>query len=291
MIAERISAKGRTKKWLKIIKVGNDDFREVYETVWRKTILASEQEGIKEYKRSVAKLQATLPQRNPKQSQKELLPLYQQAARIKPAYDDTIRELAARFKKETGLALDLQICPTLKKVSRIVEKSLLKSKVEGEVANVKDIIRWVFDGCAREHRNMHVDMLIDDCVVFLIQATHITCAHRSMATVRLMSHVAVVIEILLKMQEEGLLTLLRLKERFLSQPSAGGECPLSSLFENITPTNVHSPTLFGSHFGIAYTVLGWRDIMVNLRIAGENPHICEVQVSARLCIRLRVYLR
>ena len=229
MISERISAQGRTKKWLKIIKVGNDDFREVYETVWRKTILVSEQKGIKEYKRSVAKLLATLPQRNPKQIHTELLPLYQHAARVKPVYDQTMLELAARFEARTGLALDLSICPTLKKVSRIVEKSLLKSKVEGDVANVKDIVRSVFHDCAREHRHTHLTKLIDACVIVshVIRTAHITCAHRSMATVQLMSHVAVVIDILLKMQEEGLLTLLRLKERFLSQPSAGGECLLS----------------------------------------------------------------
>ena len=162
MISERISAQGRTKKWLKIIKVGNDDFREVYETVWRKTILVSEQKGIKEYKRSVAKLLATLPQRNPKQIHTELLPLYQQAARVKPAYDRMMLEVAARFEARTGFALDLSICPTLKKVSRIVEKSLLKSKVEGDVANVKDIVRFVFDSCARVQGNVHVHTLIDD---------------------------------------------------------------------------------------------------------------------------------
>ena len=173
MIAERINAKGRTKKWLKIIKVGNDDFREVYETVWCKTILISEAKGIKEYKRSVAKLQATLPKRNPKQIHKELLPLYQQAARVKYDYDQTMLELAERFEARTGFSLDLSICPTLKKVSRIVEKSLLKSKEEGDVSNVKDIVRLVFDGCAQACRNMHAHTLLCD-LLLLMRTTHIT---------------------------------------------------------------------------------------------------------------------
>ena len=153
VIKERVTAKGRTKKWLKIIKVGNNDFREVYETVWRKTILVSEQEGIKEYKLSVEKMLAILPQKNPMQNCKDLLPLYQQSARVKPVYDKTIHDLAARYEKRTGFTLDLSICPTLKKVSRIVEKSLLKSKVEGEVANVKDIVRLVCHDCARGDNN------------------------------------------------------------------------------------------------------------------------------------------
>ena len=44
-----------------------------------------------------------------------------------------------------------------------------------------------------------------------------------MATAKTMSKVATVINILLQMQADGLIQLLRLKERFLSQPSGGGE--------------------------------------------------------------------
>ena len=136
-------AEGRTAKWLNIIKIGNDDFREVYETVWRKTILTAENKGIEEYRQSVAKLRANMQRTKKNQSHTELLPLYREAARVKPAYDETMRELGRRFKATTEVTLDLQICPTLKKLSRIVEKSLLKSKVEGDVSVVKDIVRLV----------------------------------------------------------------------------------------------------------------------------------------------------
>ena len=44
-----------------------------------------------------------------------------------------------------------------------------------------------------------------------------------MATVETMSNVAIVINILLQMQADGLIQLVRLKERFLAQPSGGGE--------------------------------------------------------------------
>lgn len=146
-----MSSEGRTAKWLKIIKTGNDDFRAVYDTVWCKTILVVEDEGIQKYRQFVDKLRATLPhQRNPKQAHTELLPLYVEAARVKPAYDQTMHKLAAKFKLRTGVALDLKICPTLKKVSRIVEKSLLKSKVEGDVSGIKDIVRSVRDVCTCE---------------------------------------------------------------------------------------------------------------------------------------------
>lgn len=44
-----------------------------------------------------------------------------------------------------------------------------------------------------------------------------------MATVTTMSNIAIVIDILVRMQADGLIQLLRIKERFLSQPSGGGE--------------------------------------------------------------------
>ena len=139
-------AEGRTAKWLNIIKIGNDEFREVYETVWYRTIVDSEQKGIAAYRLAVAKLRATLPQRSPKQSHTDLLPLYREAARVKRDYNKTVLELASRFEAISGVELDLKICPTLKKLSRIVEKSLLKAKVEGDVSGVKDIIRLVWRG-------------------------------------------------------------------------------------------------------------------------------------------------
>ena len=145
VIKERVSAEGRTAKWLKITKVGNDDFSEVYDTVWRKSILGAEKRGIEEYKHSVAEVEATLFQRNMKQAHTEFMPLYQEAARVKPAFDKAMLELAARFEEKTRVELDLNICPRLKQVPRIIEKSLLKSKVEGDVSGIKDIVRFVWN--------------------------------------------------------------------------------------------------------------------------------------------------
>ena len=136
-------------KWLEIIKAGNDDLREVYETVWNKSILTAEQDGIRQYKNAVAKVRATLPPGNPKQAHTKLVPLYQEAARNKRAYDKTMRMLQKLFRNKTGVELGMSRCPTLKKVSRIVEKSLLKSRTEGDVSGVKDIIRLVL-GLARD---------------------------------------------------------------------------------------------------------------------------------------------
>ena len=63
-----------------------------------------------------------------------------------------------------------------------VEKSLLKAEVEGDVSGVKDIVR-------------------------------------AMATVSQMLSVARLLRLLRKMHEEGLIIVLRVKERFLRSPS------------------------------------------------------------------------
>ena len=63
-----------------------------------------------------------------------------------------------------------------------VEKSLLKTEVEGDVSGVKDIVR-------------------------------------AMATVSQMLSVARLLRLLRKMHEEGVIIVLRVKERFLSSPS------------------------------------------------------------------------
>ena len=80
-----------------------------------------------------------------------------------------------------------------------------------------------------EDRDMHVcifGLMMFSSIMFCPISHHADSAHRSMATVKNMSHVAVVLEILFQMQEDGILTVHRIKERFLSQPSAGGEYPL-----------------------------------------------------------------
>ncbi len=43
-----------------------------------------------------------------------------------------------------------------------------------------------------------------------------------MVTAQNMSHVAVVLDVVAYLQSQGRLTLLRIKERFLTQPSGGG---------------------------------------------------------------------
>ena len=168
VIRERSVVKGRTAKWLKIIKVGNDDFREVYQTVWRKTIIVAERKGIEEYRQSVAKLRSTLPKRDVKQAYKEFMPLYQEAAYAKPEFDKAMLKLAVRFEEKTGMELDLNICPRLKQVPRIIEKSLLKSKVEGDVSGIKDIVRFLRNanpsfGCSH--------IYVPNCVSFHIVYT------------------------------------------------------------------------------------------------------------------------
>ena len=79
--------------------------------------------------------------------------------------------------------LDIRICPTLKRMTRVIEKARIKGG--NSAACVKDIVR-------------------------------------AMVTVDSMDQVAIVLDILCVLHKEGLIEVVRIKERFLEAPSAGG---------------------------------------------------------------------
>jgi len=143
-----------------------------------------------------------------KQPVSDLVELYVQAATVKPEFDlimvEVVREFALRTKKD----LTLSVCPTLKKTTRMAEKSQLKASKPGDVSGVKDIVR-------------------------------------AMMTGRSMEEVNVVIDIVMKMHQEGKLEIVRIKDRFLEAPSGGG----------------------------------WRDIMVNICLTVSSvQHVAEIQI-------------
>ena len=79
--------------------------------------------------------------------------------------------------------LEINIAPKLKRMTRIIEKTLLKGR--DSVAHVKDIVR-------------------------------------AMAIVKSMDAVAILLDIFCELHKAGLITMVRVKERFLESPSKGG---------------------------------------------------------------------
>jgi hypothetical protein len=182
VIQERATAPGRTRDWLRIIRAGNDSFRNVYASVWKETIAANEAVGIKAYTASVAALRQVFPLQAPQQSTADIVSLYVEAAKCKPCFEVTMGDMASKFEQHTGTSLDLVTCPTLKQTPRIVEKAMLRAD---STAGVKDIVR-------------------------------------AMAVVTSMQDVAAVLAVLLEMHHERAIAVLRIKERFIESPSGGG---------------------------------------------------------------------
>ena len=123
VITDRLQEKGRVAKWMLVIKAGTDDFRGVYDQVFN-LIRSSEASGFQEYDQEYLEL-ARLIQQDPagkkKQTPTTAVELYVEAARAKPFFDAAIKDLETRFRQAApGAELSLSICPTLKKVSRIV---------------------------------------------------------------------------------------------------------------------------------------------------------------------------
>ena len=66
-----------------------------------------------------------------------LVDLYTEAARAQPGFKATMEELQRMYRARTGKELKLSVCAKLKKVTRILEKMIMRGSVKG----VKDIVR------------------------------------------------------------------------------------------------------------------------------------------------------
>ena len=119
----------------RVIKAGNEDFKEVYDTVWRR-IPKHEKTGVDTYKLAVKRLVVPIEVAQ-HQTTKDSSTLYQHAAAAKPLYDAFVSNLAGN----TPL-LQVFIPEKLKNMGRIIEKSLLKRKDDpGNANKVCDIVR------------------------------------------------------------------------------------------------------------------------------------------------------
>ena len=193
-------------------------------------ILNKEKSGIERYKHSVASTRQLVPAHGakPEQSHSDAVELYKEAASVKPDFDRLVKlEICKRFRLHAQRSgskvnilcrarhvqhgfeqmwyehlhfhrtqsakrmpssvqqeeLEVHISPKLKRMTRMIEKTLLKGR--DSVAHVKDIVR-------------------------------------AMAVVRSMDAVASILDIFCELHKAGLITMVRVKERFLEAPSKGG---------------------------------------------------------------------
>ena len=227
-IHARVTVPGRTLLWIRVCRAGNDSFREVYDTVWVNTIVSAEKVSIERYVRLTKEMGELAA--NPSivnQCCSTFPDLYVLAGVIKPKFDALMASVGRKFEERFGRKLVVVLCATLKNTSRMVEKGQLKpsskagnipSSKAGNIAGVKDIVR-------------------------------------SMVTGKTMEDVNGVIEIVMELHKEGVLEIVREKDRFVNAPSSGG----------------------------------WRDQMVNVCLVAENgsKHICEIQIVHHMMLNAR----
>ena len=182
----------------KVIDIGNADFKGVYGQVWKR-IPNAEDDGVKAYAQAVKQLRTIASPR--RQCTSDPCELFQHAGKVKDAYAAVVHNLVSDMDVEK-----VSIPAGLKKMGRIVEKTLLKRRDDpGNADKVCDIVR-------------------------------------GMVTCFTMDQVA---EIVRRMQGASAIVVTRVKDRFLTAPSAGG----------------------------------WRDCMINFYLREDpNKHICEVQL-------------
>ena len=208
-ISGRVNSPELTRTVVEICHLGNNSFRKVYDTLWDEKIVSAEDLALQAYALLADAMKVLAKSAKiQKQPVSDLVELYVQAATVKPEFDRIMAEVEREFALRTEKDLTLSVCSTLKKTTRMAEKSQLKASEPGDVSGVKDIVR-------------------------------------AMMTGRSMEEVNVVIEIMIKMHQDGKLEIVRVKDRFLEAPSSGG----------------------------------WRDIMVNICLTvGSVQHVAEIQI-------------
>lgn len=206
-IEEYLKAPGLFKRAFDALEAGNSTFLDVYTAVWN-LVEVAEPQSLADYKTRVTAAVAKLPTEKQQQTTGSVAELFRDGAVVKPLFDAVVRDtLYARLKRKRKRQVrgaKLQLCPTLKKTTRLAEKA-----------------------------------------AFALTAAGISDVVRGMLVVKSMAGVDAVLEVLLELEAEGLITIVRLKDRFCALPSGGG----------------------------------WRDLMANFTVAGDaTNHICELQV-------------
>merc|ERR1711988_460244 len=175
--------------------------REVYTSVW-KMVSNNEAEAMKQYAALVANVkECSTLLKGATQTSSDAATVFMHAASVRPKFNSFMTKLADRMD---GVELDLP--PSLKKMTRIVEKSLLKRPEDpGNTNKVCDVVR-------------------------------------AMVKCKGLKDISAFLDSLRQCPE---IEIVRLKDRFIREPSSGG----------------------------------WRDCMINFRFKDdENLHICEVQL-------------
>eukprot|EP00750_Incisomonas_marina_P024365 INCI5108.6.p1 GENE.INCI5108.6~~INCI5108.6.p1 ORF type:complete len:634 (-),score=128.42 INCI5108.6:2482-4383(-) len=163
-------------KFRSVINDGNRDFLAVYESVWS-MIKNNDRVGLSQYVRAVRSVSFERGH-GATQQVKDVVELLQHGAVAKPLFDDLVRRLSGSVEAD----VELSIPPTLKKVSRIVEKVQLDPTRPGDATRIFDVVRGM-----------------------------VTCKN--------LKDVSAVITAFAQSAD---ITAVRAKERFLSNPSSGG---------------------------------------------------------------------
>eukprot|EP00946_MAST-07B_sp_MAST-7B-sp1_P003724 g3724.t1 len=222
-IAARVDEDGIRQTCRKVIVAGNKDFQGVYGQVWQR-IPRNDEEGVAAYKEAVKRL--SVPEDAPRQTTKDPCQLYQHAAKVKGIYAAFVTSLVE------GMSLKVSIPQHLKKMGRIIEKTVLKRKDDpGNANKVCDIVRGM-----------------------------ITCLG--------IQQIAVVLG---RMADRQDIVITRIKDRFIACPSAGGwrDCMINFYLKADANKHICEIQLVHSQMLMARHGLPGHDVYNRVRNADE----------------------
>ena len=205
----RLLHPGVAERLQAVVQAGRKDFNEIYRSVW--DMVTHDTDGVDRYKAAVAgAIDAAAPHSEERQEAQSVAELLQHAGQCKQRFDDVVNDVVAQCQGGVANVAtafpQARIPARLKKVSRIAEKLLLHPS--GPITDVGRIFDVV----------------------------------RGMIRCQTMAQVAGVLE---QLTNQPGITIVRVKDRFIANPSPGG----------------------------------WRDCQVCFYLNdSEHQHICELQI-------------
>ncbi|KOO27307.1 hypothetical protein Ctob_002294 [Chrysochromulina tobinii] len=188
------------------ITAGNKDFLGVYQNVFN-VILSGDADGMAKYDEAVVVLDAAIKKPAVAEQRDEAgdaAVLFADAARMKPSFDDVVREVASA----TGAGLELAVLSTKEDATRASDGGAGQGGARKARTGLKKTSRVIEKSALRPGEGRGLSKCVCDVVRAMLVATS-------------MSMVASIVRALWALHEADMIQVVRIKNRF-RQPSAGG---------------------------------------------------------------------
>lgn len=169
-VEERVSDHKTIARCYGVVDSYTRDFLPIYTSVWG--LIQNSEPSVAEYREASTRLAGRVLDKELPRQQKTTSPvdLYVAAANVKPRFDQTMRRIETKIAEEKKCLVKLQLCPSLKRMGRILEKAALRrEKTERNSSLVFDCVRSLFHADSMKGITAAIAVLLDDSDIVIVR--------------------------------------------------------------------------------------------------------------------------